>query len=391
MSTEPIKNDAPSFDVAPALDATIPGAPGGATAVPAPVIMAASAGRYSIAGGATSPFLVSASASNIRLYVQRGLSVSEADRKQYPQQTVFLDGVYTGAPFLDNDVRHYSLDHHTGCIRSFTLATCEQAAVMLLQAMPLDEGDWHIFINEPDLDAVLAAWILLNHAELKRDNGKLLHDAMPLISVEGLIDVNGLEMAALSNMRDEDYRAQTRILDDLCAEERRLKTAGKWPSTDFLVYTQALLNRIDATLLPANVLESLLAIRELGRTKLASGKLAVWCESRQGIYAVEAHYRRLLEKQLAVILLDAGSGQYTLLQADRFLGHNLEELYALLNDLDPNAKALNNRWGGSADIGGSPRKTGTALSGTQLLRAVEKVYGGRNWFSRMVLRIARRP
>lgn len=393
MSTETTRDTAPSAGEPASEEPQVPNSDISekTSSVSAPVAMEELAGRYSISGEDDSRYLVSASASNLRLHVQRGLTVTEADRKDYPQQTVFLDGVYDGAPFLDNDVRHYSLDHHSGCIRGFTLATCSQAAVMLLQAMPLDEGDWHIYINEPDLDALLAAWILLNHAELRRDSGKLLHQAMPLIHVEALIDAYGFEMAALSPLSAAAFKEQERILVGLGAQEKKLKTAGAWRSTDLTVYTQALLNNIDAVLLPRNVLEALLAIDERGRATLTDGKIAVWCESRQGIYAVEAHYRRLLDKHLGVIVLGTGGGQFTLLQTDRFLEHNLEELYVALNDLDPKAKALDNRWGGSTDIGGSPRKTGTALAGEQILHTIETMYGGGTWLSCMLRRVARRP
>jgi hypothetical protein len=115
-----------------------------AVSVSTQVIMAAPAGRYGLIAGDGYPSLISTSASNIRFYVRCGLTIRDADRKQYPQQRVFLDGVYDGAGTL-------------------------------LEAMPLHEGDWQIYINAPDLDSVLAVWILLNHAELKRDNGTLLH------------------------------------------------------------------------------------------------------------------------------------------------------------------------------------------------------------------------
>ena len=74
---------------------------------------------------------------SIALRIERGLTVDSRARKRYGPQTIFLDGVYNGAPFCDNEARHYSLDHHAGCVRAFTLATCEQAAVMLLQGLPL--------------------------------------------------------------------------------------------------------------------------------------------------------------------------------------------------------------------------------------------------------------
>jgi hypothetical protein len=46
--------------------------------------------------------------------------------------------------------------------------------------------------------------------------------------------------------------------------------------------------------------------------------------------------------------------------------------------VDPKAKAGGespNLWGGSGDIGGSPRATGTGLTGEQILFVIEEVLG----------------
>ena len=90
--------------------------------------------RYELTGDP--PRIICSDWPNVRLHVERGLTVDEDEREQYPRQSVFLDGVFTGPAFLDNEMRQYSLDHHAGCVRAFTLATCEQAVVMLLQGLP---------------------------------------------------------------------------------------------------------------------------------------------------------------------------------------------------------------------------------------------------------------
>ena len=115
--------------------------------------------RYRHAGDGDDTYLECGGSPNIHLHVRWGLAVDEAGREKYPPQTIFLDGAFTGPPFLDNSGRHYSLDHHAGGTpRGFMLATCEQAVVMVLDGLPLEEGEWQLYINDPDLDAVLAAW-----------------------------------------------------------------------------------------------------------------------------------------------------------------------------------------------------------------------------------------
>ena len=327
---------------------------------------------------------------SIRLYIERGLVVDEAARKKYPKQTVFLDGVFSGAPFLDNETRQYSLDHHAGCVRSFTLSTCEQAMVMLLQGLPLGEGHWTLYVNEPDLDAMLAAWILLNHQELSRDP-ELLRKVMPLVRLEGVIDAHGLDRLVLSGLPEAVLAPARGQLEALIAEERRLKAADQWSTTDFSRYGHGLLGRMDETLLPAGYLNDLREITEVALAPLGADRSAVLCRSRQGIYAVESHLKRRHDKQLAVIVLDQGDGIFTVRQTNAFLERNLQALYQALNSRDPAVTGQTTEpkhlWGGSDSIGGSPRGVGSQLNGEEVLRIVQSVLAEGGWWRRMFRRI----
>jgi hypothetical protein len=332
-------------------------------------------------------YLVSTTSPNIKLCVARGLSVTAAARKRYPEQTIFLDGVYAEEPFLDNEARQYSFDHHAGCLRPFTLATCEQAVVMLLQGLPLEEGEWHVYVNEPDLDALLAAWVLLNHAELRRSGSDLLRRAMPIIRVEGVIDAHGLERSVLTGFSEDLHARIKQQIDELMSEERELKSKGEWSTTDGLEYALRTIERIDRLIYPEDYLDQLLQseIIEVARRPIQQRKLAVLCRSSSGIYGVESELKARYEKQIGVIILDQGGGRFTLRQVDPFLTRNLAALYKLLNRVDPSA-SKQDRWGGSSDIGGSPRQSGTGLSPEAILSLVAEDFADGGW----VLRIWRR-
>jgi hypothetical protein len=351
--------------------------------------------RYRVVAAPGGRCVVCGAAENVKLHVERGLVVNEAGRKKYPERTIFLDGVYTGPPFYDNKARHYSLDHHTGCVRAFTLATCEQAAVMIVQGLPLEEGEWCIHVNDPDLDAVLAAWILLNHGELLRDDEALLHRVMPLVRVEGVIDAHGLDMGVLAAMPRETYEEKKRQIDLLLSRERTLKATSSWLTSDPLQYSCDLLAAMDALLFPASALSKLLEVEELQRVAIQGQRLAILCRSSQGIYDVEVTLKERYDKALGLIVLDLGSGRYTVRQVDPFLDQNLVALYEALNLRDGRVVQRgeqggeeDNRWGGSEDIGGSPRRTGSALSGEEVLSFVQQLYGGSGgWIDRLIRRI----
>lgn len=341
--------------------------------------------RYQVVTRDDETFLQCSTAANLRVHVQYGLSVDKGKRKSYSSQTIFLDGAYTGAPFMDNKERQYSLDHHADCVRGFTLATCEQAVVMLLQGLPLAEGNWRIYLSDPDLDAIFAAWILLNHTEMCNADRELMRAAMPLIRLEGVIDAHGLEYGPLlSALPDEVLLASKSKLDELYAIEREQKQSGKWTAEELPEYTRAMLDRLDNHFLTDTYLSELQAVEEVSSVAVEGNRVALLCRSKQGIYEVESALKERYGRQLALIVLEVADGRYTIRQVDNFLHNSLVRVYKVLNRTDPRANPEDgNLWGGSADIGGSPRGTGTGLSGDEILAAIAEVYQHRNWFQRL--------
>ena len=339
--------------------------------------------RYSISPHKGRRAILSSGAPGLRLFVERGLTIDEASLARYPDQSVFLDGVFSGAPFMNNERRQYSLDHHAGCVRPFTLATCEQAAVLVKEGLPLSEGVWELYVNEPDLDAVLAAWLLLGHEALTRDDDRLLWQVMPLVRTEGTIDAYGLGLGVVSGLSREAWEVLRTRLDGLRAREAELRREGRWDDCDPLAYTRDLLEQFDLLLLPPEHRDGPGEVEELDRIPLPNGRVGVLCRARQGIYAAEQVLRQRHGKRLGIVVLDSGGGRFTLLQADPFLRQALPALYAVLNVADPGDGAHpEDRWGGSDVIGGSPRKAGSTLTGRQVLERVAEVYGSPGWLRR---------
>ncbi len=343
--------------------------------------------RYRVVHKDDAAVIVCGNAPNIAVHVERGLSVNARGRKRYGQQTIFLDGVYTGAPFCDNEMRQYSLDHHADCVRAFTLATCEQAAVMLLQGLPLSAGSWDVYINDPDLDSLLATWVLVNHAELLRDERAMLRKVMPLIRLEGVIDAHGTDMDLLTAFPEKVQSNLRSKLDRMMEQERALKTAGKWHTADWHKYIRNTLELMDKMMFPDSALDALYEVQESGRVDLYGGRIGVLIESDLGIYEVESRLKSRFGALLGGIVLQTGPERFTLRLVDAFLPKDLTAVYTRLNRLDPNAKR-GNQWGGSSDIGGSPRDGGTGMTGDEILAVVEDVLGAkRPWLRRVFGRV----
>jgi hypothetical protein len=105
-------------------------------------------------------------APRIRVVIDPGMAASRSDASSLGERVILLDGAGTFGPLVDGDRKLFNLDHHSGCERLFTLATCEQALLLVHSGLRLAEDDWTIYANDPDLDTVLGLWCLLNHRRL---------------------------------------------------------------------------------------------------------------------------------------------------------------------------------------------------------------------------------
>jgi hypothetical protein len=310
-------------------------------------------------------------APNLELRYAPGATLTPSAVRRLGPRRIFLDGACAGPPFYDNRRSHYSFDHHEGCVRSATAAACEQAAVALFEGLPLAEGDWTIYLNGADADSVLAAWLLANHAELRRDDRRLLAAAMPLVRTEGAIDAHGPGAELLAGTG----AAAAGLASALVPFAAACRAVGS--GVGATARLAAALAGLDALLLPGATIAELDAYAEWGRIPLAGGKVAVLAASSRGVYAAEAFYRARCGEALALLVLRTGAAAYTLKLVDRFSRNDLTALYSRLNRLDPAVagRTAADRWGGSATIGGSPRAAGTGLPPEAIAAAVARVFG----------------
>jgi hypothetical protein len=330
--------------------------------------------RYVIRTDSEKRYLASLDAPNIAVRLERGLAVSGGAARKAPEGTIYLDGAAAGEPFMDTQRQVYNLDHHEGCVRSFTLSTCEQAMVLSIKGLDLRSGEWTLWANEPDLDTVLAIWVLLNHHHLSAEGSEVRRTIMPVLRLEGAIDAGGLRFAELCGFPEDLTQRTMQTIDELRREELFQKSTGNWSSLDFLEHTRRVLHGIDALVYAPGELAEIPDIEEIARVPITGDRIAVICRAGSGIYEVERGLAQLHGNRVGLIALQTSPGTYTLRQSDSFLPISLDQIYERLNTLDPAVRGDANRWGGSAEIGGSPRRTGTALSPGEIGGAVQWVY-----------------
>jgi hypothetical protein len=315
-------------------------------------------------------------APTVRVKVDPSLSVPAAAARQYAEGSIFLDGVAQAEPFVDAKRCVLNLDHHLGCVRRFTLSTCEQALIMVRKGLDLQAREWTVYANQPDLDTILAIWVLFNHLRLNGENQHLREAIIPLIKVEGYIDVHGLEMRELSGLSHEVWQQNFELLQQLGdieldpGSDQDSDTSDPSP----LRYCVQVLHAIDRLVFSPDDFEESKEVEELARSELPNNRFVVACRASGGIYEVERALQKLYGQRLGIIIFEREPQKYTLRLSDPFLPVNLTEVYRRLNLLDPAAgnSRSGNRWGGSDEIGGSPRETGTRLTVDEIVTACRK-------------------
>ena len=332
--------------------------------------------RYLIREAEDGLYLTGRETPELKVRLDPSLSVTAAAARKAPEGTIYLDGAAQGEPFLDHQRRVFNLDHHEGVIRRFTLSACEQAMILVMRGLDLRERPWTILANQPDLDTVLAIWVLMNSTHLGEDQAEIRRAAMPLIRVEGLIDSQGLELLDFGGLDKDAMQKIVDQLDSLKKVEATAQDAGRPAAAARLDNLAAQLQALDRMIYPIDFFEALPPVEELALAELSPQRIAVVCRCDCGIYESEPVLKRLYGKRLGIIVLQKSPTAYTLRQVDTFLPGNLEESYRTLNLLDPAVRSSRspNRWGGSGEIGGSPRGSGTRLEPAEIAAACRLAY-----------------
>ncbi|MCP4203389.1 MAG: CPBP family intramembrane metalloprotease [bacterium] len=376
MKPEPTNPDAVSF-LRGSQSKRLPDDEATAETLPLPVLAEFSdqqPQRYVIKQDDNGRYLTSRETPEIKVRLQRDLSVTAAAARKAPEGTIFLDGTAQDEPFLDHERQVFNLDHHEGVIRRFTLSACEQAMVLVLRGLDLRERPWTILANQPDLDTVLAIWVLLNSVNLGDEQPEIRRASIPLIRVEGLIDSQGLEFLEFSGMGETDLKETLARLDAL--REVELSASDEGNEDTLLESLMAQLGIVDRMVYPIDFFDTMPGVEELALEELSPDRIVVVCRCDCGIYEAEPVLKRLYGKRLGIVVLQKGPGAYTVRQVDSFLPANLKEAYRTLNLVDPAVKnsRSSNCWGGSGEIGGSPRGSGTQLEPGDIAAACQLAY-----------------
>lgn len=285
-----------------------------------------------------------------------------------PPKSIALDGFVQG-PQIDAKQQRYSFDHHGGCVRHATRATCEQVYDAL--RLGLDPDGFTVFVNDVDGDTALSVWLLQQHASVlfDGDQSPTVNESLvrSLVRSVGLIDAHGPAYAVgLSN--EFFCRAFFEIAMAPEREARKNKTYG---TVDLEALLRACVEGIDK-------------LMRSGASRLPPKKEVVmvmrdgtdWCLVSSDDYVFDALYENGIQRAVAFSTLPDGSYAYTVAKKSEFVSDfpvgPASEPGTILHALNE----IESGWGGGSTIGGAPRNADGSRSRippSELFEIVERI------------------
>jgi hypothetical protein len=267
----------------------------------------------------------------MKLVIERGNTVELRD---LPPWSIALDG-YVQGPALDNSNHRYSFDHHKGCIRLVTTATCEQVRDAVL--LGLDPSRYTVYLNDVDTDTALAVWALRNPHRLREP--KVGH----YIASAGLLDAHGGAYPLVYERHQIEWVGEPEI---------RARTSGayeKLPTESLRALLEEIAERFERLLDGQAPSED-----ELRRTEVQADYEPLYRGSGWTmIKAVDPHvlfdlYEQGIERIVTCRQQSDGSYAYTIARKSDFV--DLFDVPLILAALE----TVEAGWGGGSTIGGAP-------------------------------------
>lgn len=264
--------------------------------------------------------------------------------------SIALDGAVQG-PVMGDEKGRWSFDHHAGCARLITQATCEQVLTALV--LGLNTRDRQVYVNDIDGDTLMSLWLLAHPDRVVE------WCVREMVHAVGVIDAHGPAgnhlLTSIEGMVANAFYARLRdvLPRDVQAEY------DSWPSfivKGFEVIESVLSDRSEGCL-DAPSEDPDIEMIDYGDRR--GVKACIASSDGFGAFAplYQAGYR------VVVLVADAADGSF------RYTVGKLSDLVAYPlgpgNDADSLLGRLNARepgWGGGSSIGGSPRLDGGVSS-----------------------------
>lgn len=302
--------------------------------------------------------------SDLAIHIEPGRQWSFED---LAPRTIALDGAVRG-PALDPPRSCYSFDHHDGCIRLATTATCQQVFDALL--LGLDPSGHTVLLNDLDGDSVLAAWLLSRAPALADPD--LREPCRALVANVAAVDAHG---PAYPAPRPDLFFGYNRHV----VERLRASTLAGYPDGALAALLEVF-EAIDVWLLAGCPSEDATAPTGPPQT-LSLLERQTWvmvvADSGDVRLPLRDMYAQGHHRIVVGVPMSSQTYRYTVAKrSDLVGGFPLPRIFEALNHAEPLAKPPktrgSRRWGGGSTIGGSPRG-GSRLPPERVAEVIDEV------------------
>lgn len=281
------------------------------------------------------------------------------------RNTVALDGVVLGGPFVDVGRKVVNFDHHDSVVREATMSTAKQVhmAIKLGLMNMFGEDEIDVYMNDTDQDSTLAAYILVNHK--KFEGQQSLPNFNRLMALTDVWDITG--GAYPINLDDVVVRQHNWVFgpyNDL-RKSGQLATATATQLRDNL---EAMFGRLNKFVMGQSG-ESRLDTRH----EILHQSDHFWLVHEIGGSEARYHLCGLGMKAFIAIVAVRPDGRRVLSigRRSQYIPFPVEKIYDRFNKMEnlPPGEGC----GGSSIIGGSSRLHGCGLTNEQIIEAVEEL------------------
>jgi hypothetical protein len=301
----------------------------------------------------------------IRVYLEPRVVIKWQDFiNSKPRFSIALDGYVKGPPQFLIQGPYANFNHHEGVARIATRSTCAQVYYYLRLGL-LDtfqkngEPNARVYINDVDQDVCLSCWLLKNSTKLERlrfDNV-----LVQLILFEDILDASA--GAYPINPDNPQIRRQAWIYEPY-TQARMDGSIYRMSKKEMKDILRSVCARIDAAI------DGRSAEIDLDtRFERIGGGPGWQLINEKGPYARTKLFSKKIKAYVALVENREDTYTYTIGKMSPFVIFPLERIYGALNKAE-GLSSEENCWGGSAIIGGSPRKTGSRLSPEKVQKAI---------------------
>ena len=301
----------------------------------------------------------------IRVYLEPRVVMKWEDFiNSKPSFSIAFDGYVKGPPRFLIQGPYANFNHHEGVARIATRSTCAQVYFYIRLGL-LDtfqkkgEPNARVYINDVDQDVCLSCWLLKNPDKLV--GLKFENVLFQLILFEDILDASA--GAYPINPDNPAIRRQAWIYEPYtqARTDGSIYSMSKKEMKDIL---GSVCDRIDAAIDGRS--------REIEldtRFEKIGGGHGWRLIYEEGPYARTKLFSEKIKAYVALVENREDTYAYTIGKMSPFVMFPLERIYGALNKAE-GLSSQENCWGGSAIIGGSPRKTGSRLSPKKVQKVI---------------------